>query len=83
MAGNIVTSGIAGLVMLAYQDRIWQLYLGFGVLLGLGMSIGGMLAGMTVINNWFVMKRSAALSISMASMGFSGLIAPALYRGHD
>lgn len=72
VAGNLFS--VAGLVMLAYQDRIWQLYLGFGVLLGLGMSIGGMLAGMTVINNWFVMKRSAALSISMASMGFSGLI---------
>jgi MFS family permease len=38
------------------------------------MSIGGMLAGMTVINNWFIMKRPAALSISMASIGFSGVI---------
>jgi len=69
--GNIFC--VAGLVMLAYQNHIWQLYLGFGVLLGLGMSIGGMLAGMTVINNWFVMKRPAALSISMASMGFCSL----------
>jgi MFS family permease len=72
VTGNILC--VAGLVMLAYQNHIWQLYLGFGVLLGLGMSIGGMLAGMTVINNWFVMKRPAALSISMASMGFSGVI---------
>ena len=72
VTGNILC--VAGLLMLAYQSHIWQLYLGFGVLLGLGMSIGGMLAGMTVINNWFVMKRPAALSISMASMGFSGVI---------
>ena len=72
VTGNILC--VAGLLMLAYQSHIWQLYLGFGVLLGLGMSIGGMLAGMTVINNWFVMKRPAALSISMASMGFSGAI---------
>jgi len=28
---------------------------------------------MTVLNNWFVVKRPAALSISMASMGFSGV----------
>jgi len=70
--GNILS--VAGLLLLAYQQHIWQLYLGVGVLLGLGMSIGGMLAGMTVINNWFIMKRPAALSISMASIGFSGVI---------
>jgi MFS family permease len=72
VSGNILC--VAGLVMLSYQNHIWELYLGVGVLLGLGMSIGGMLAGMTVINNWFVMKRPAALSISMAAMGFSGVI---------
>jgi len=70
--GNLMC--IAGLVLLAYQNHIWQLYLGVGVLLGLGVSIGGMLAMMTVINNWFIIKRPLALSISMASMGFSGVI---------
>ncbi len=70
--GNLMC--IAGLVLLAYQNHLWQLYLGVGVLLGLGVSIGGMLAMMTVINNWFIMKRPLALSISMASMGFSGVI---------
>jgi MFS family permease len=70
--GNLTS--IAGLVLLAYQNHIWQLYVGVGVLLGLGVSIGGMLAMMTVINNWFVVKRTVALSISMASMGFSGVI---------
>jgi len=69
--GNLLS--IAGLVLLAFQNHIWQLYLGIGVFLGLGVSIGGMLAMMTVINNWFVVKRPAALSISMASMGFSGV----------
>ncbi|MBN1569347.1 MAG: MFS transporter [Acidobacteria bacterium] len=70
--GNILS--VAGLLMLAFQKHIWELYLGVGVFLGLGVSIGGMLAMMTVINNWFVMKRPLALSISMASMGFSGVI---------
>lgn len=70
--GNLIS--ITGLILLAYQNHIWQLYLGIGVLLGLGVSIGGMLAMMTVINNWFVIKRPMALSVSMASMGFSGLI---------
>ena len=29
---------------------------------------------MTVINNWFVMKRPVALAVSMAAMGFSGVV---------
>jgi MFS family permease len=70
--GNLLS--VAGLVLLAFQNHLWQLYLGIGVFLGLGVSFGGMLAMMTVINNWFVVKRPLALSISMASMGFSGVI---------
>ena len=70
--GNLLS--VAGLILLAFQNHIWQLYLGIGVFLGLGVSIGGMLAMMTVINNWFIVKRPVALSISMASMGFSGII---------
>jgi len=71
VVGNIIN--VAGLIMLAYQQHIWQLYLGIGVLLGLGVSIGGMLAMMTITNNWFILKRPLALSVSMASMGFSGV----------
>jgi MFS family permease len=70
--GNIMA--VAGLVLLAFQQYIWQLYLGIGVLLGLGVALGGMLAMQTVVNNWFIVKRPVALSISMASMGFSGVI---------
>jgi MFS family permease len=72
VGGNLLC--VAGLILLSYQNHIWQLYLGVGVLLGLGVSIGGMLAMMTVINNWFIMKRTMALSISMGAMGFSGVV---------
>jgi len=72
LIGNVLS--ISGLVLLAFQEHIWQLYLGIGVLLGLGVSLGGMLAMQTVVNNWFILKRPVALSISMASMGFSGVI---------
>lgn len=72
LIGNLLC--VAGLIMLAYQNYIWQLFLGYGILIGLGLSVGGMLAMMTVINNWFVMKRPAALAVSMAAMGFSGVV---------
>ena len=70
--GNLIS--IAGLILVSFQQHIWQLFLGCGVLVGLGMSLGGMLAMMTVINNWFIIKRPMALSISMAAMGFGGLV---------
>jgi len=70
--GNLLS--IAGLVLVSFQQHIWQLFLGYRVLVGLGMSLGGMLATMTVINNWFILKRPMALSISMASIGFGGVV---------
>jgi len=73
VVGNFMN--VVGLVVLAYQSAIWHLYLGNGVIIGLGMSIGGILAGATVVNNWFILKRPVALSISMAAMGFSGVVA--------
>lgn len=69
--GNLVS--VIGLVLLSFQEHIWHLYIYYGVILGLGISIGGMLAMMTVINNWFVMKRPMALSVSMASMGLGSI----------
>jgi MFS family permease len=70
--GNLIS--VAGLILLSYQQVLWQLFLGYGVLVGLGISVGGMLAMMTVINNWFVMKRPVALAVAMASMGFGGVV---------
>jgi MFS family permease len=76
--GNLMC--VAGLLLLAHMTRLSHLYLGIGVLLGLGVSIGGMLAMMTVMNNWFIVKRPLALSLSMAAMGFSGVIlSPAMW----
>jgi len=69
--GNLVS--VIGLVLLSFQQHIWHLFLAYGVVLGLGISVGGMLAMMTVINNWFVMKRPMALSVSMASMGLGAI----------
>jgi MFS family permease len=74
--GNILTA--AALLMMAFQTHIWELYLWSGLIMGLGMSIGGMLAMMTVTNNWFIMKRSVAMAISMGSMGLNIVIGPFL-----
>lgn len=70
--GNLIS--VLGLILLSYQQHIWHLLLVYGVIIGIGTSVGGMLAMMTVINNWFVMKRPLALSITMASIGLGGLV---------
>ncbi len=69
--GNIL--GFAGFLLLSFHSRLWQLFLGYGVLIGLAAGFGGMLASTTVINNWFVRKRSLALGIFLASGGAAGI----------
>jgi|WetSurMetagenome_2_1015567.scaffolds.fasta_scaffold100009_2 MFS family permease len=74
--GNILTAAV--LLLMSFQTHIWELYLWCGVVMGIGMSMGGMLAMMTVTNNWFIMKRSVAMAISMGAMGLNVVFGPLL-----
>ena len=40
--GNILSA--LGLALLAFHTRIWQLYVGYGVLIGMGVGLGGFIA---------------------------------------
>jgi MFS family permease len=61
-------------VCASFHTQLWQLYLAYAVFLGLGGSLCGMLTMTTIVNNWFVKKRSLALSILIAAGGLGGLI---------
>ena len=61
-------------VIASYHTQLWQLYLTYAVLFGLGGSLCGMLAMTTIVNNWFVKKRPLALSILLTAGGFGGLV---------
>ena len=65
---------IAGVYVLANVHELWHLYIGHGVIVTAGATLGGMLAVTTLINNWFLKKRSLTLSIPMAAMGIAGII---------
>lgn len=69
--GNFL--GFAGFFLLSFHSHLWQLYLGFGLLIGMGAGFGGLLASTTVINNWFVKKRSLGLGISLGIGGLGGI----------
>ena len=77
ITGNLINT--TGLILLAHFHEVWQLYLGYGIIIGTGFSLGGMLAMNTIINKWFVKKLSVAVGIATAATGITGvLIAPLL-----
>ncbi|MDD2735551.1 MAG: MFS transporter [Desulfuromonadaceae bacterium] len=70
--GNILT--VMGLLLLAFHNKPWQLYLAYGGLLGIGTGLGGTLAATTVATNWFRKKVAVALGGIVASGGCGGII---------
>ena len=52
---------LLGFFLLYFHNQLWQLYLAYGLLVGVAARLGGTLPGMTVINDWFVKKRRLAL----------------------
>jgi MFS family permease len=72
LLGNIM--GLLGFLLIYFQNYLWQLFLGFGLFIGLGGGFGGILSTTTVVNNWFVKKRAWALSIVFGAGGIGGMI---------
>jgi MFS family permease len=73
VVGNLV--GGLGMAAMSLVSEIWQVYLIYSVV-GLGCCIGGIIPASTVANNWFVRKRSLAVSIIMALVGLGGFTFP-------
>jgi MFS family permease len=75
IVGNALAAvGLAGVY---FAQEIWHLYLLY-ILIGLGGGFGGFVANTTMINNWFIKKRSLALGIFQACGGLGGLVFPPL-----
>jgi len=67
---------LAGSLAMAFWVRTgWQAVIAFGLIIGLGAAAGGSLPAQTAITNWFVKKRSLALSIKYAAGGLGGFFA--------
>ena len=60
-------------VSASFSNRIWQLYLAQGVLIGVGIGFI-YIPSMSIISQWFDRKRSLANGISSAGSGIGGLI---------
>jgi len=71
-----------GFYLFSQVHSIWQFYLAF-IVITLGSGLGGWLAIISMINNWFVRMRSMAMATSMSGIHLGGLLVPVLAWGLD
>ena len=75
---KIMPIGVALLAIGAYAcsqaNEIWHLYIFFGVVMAVGMSLTGFVSNMAILANWFVRKRGAAFGIFISGWGLSFLL---------
>jgi MFS family permease len=57
-----------GFAVLSLVTELWQFYLGYGVLLGIGLSLVSFVPQSALISRWFVARRQLALGIAFAGM---------------
>ncbi len=68
------TIAAIGMALLSRITAIWQLWLLYGVVVGGGVAFGHLLALTTLINFWFVKRKSLAIGIVVAGMGAGPLV---------
>ena len=69
-----VTCLSLGLVICAHATAIWHIYIGFGLVIGVGVTLTGNLPCNLILANWFVRRRGMALGISQAGITISGVL---------
>lgn len=71
IAGNLLAA--AGLAGMSVVTELWQAYLFYGVMVGIGEGLGLFVACTTVANNWFERRKGLALALVLSSGGLGGL----------
>ena len=74
--GNLLAA--VGLAGMSLSHEVWHVYLLYGGLVGLGTGFGMYIACTTVINNWFIRKRSLGMGLIVAAGGLGGFAFPPL-----
>jgi MFS family permease len=73
--GNLITG--CSLIGMFFITEVWHIYVLF-ILLGFAIGFGTFNPCTTVANNWFIKRRSLAISLVVAAIGLGGLIFPML-----
>lgn len=67
----------AGLVAASQATTLWQVYLGYGVAVGIGVGFS-YVPSVAAVQRWFVRRRGTASGIAVAGIGVGTLIGPPL-----
>jgi len=69
----------AGFLLMSQVNAIWQLYLFYGVLIGIGAS-GGTVPVLTTVARWFVKRRGLMTAVAATGIGVGTIIMPLIAR---
>ena len=67
---------VAGLFGMSKVTTVWHLYIWFGLVIGVVIAFGEFIPITSVINNWYVRKRSVAMGLLFAAGGMGGFVMP-------
>ncbi len=66
-----------GYILMSRTNAVWELYLFYGVIMGIGMS-GVIIPLLTTLSRWFVKKRGMMNGLSIAGTGIGTIVMPIL-----
>lgn len=65
----------AGFLLMSLIDSLWQLYLFYGVLIGIGIS-GGVVPVLSMVARWFTRRRELATGLAASGIGVGTMALP-------
>ncbi len=68
--------GALGIAAMYTINEIWQVYLFYGIVVGASLGLGGTLGVTTLVNNWFIRRRTIAMAVALIGGGLSGMVFP-------
>ena len=71
-----------GLAFIFYSriENVFQFYLAY-LAISLGSGIGGWIAVVTLVNNWFIRKRAMAMALAVSGVQLGGFLVPVMAWG--
>jgi MFS family permease len=77
--GSLVVA-LASVLMATVVNQAWRYVIVYGLIMGLGVALGGVLPVQTGITLWFTKKRGLAMGIVLSAAGIGGFIASHLLK---
>ena len=65
---------VGGILLATHMTALWQLWLTWGLLVGIGTGLTAMVLGATVSNRWFTARRGVVMGLLTASAATGSLI---------